>query len=666
MNPENRINELCELIDYHNDKYYQQDAPEISDREFDALLEELIALEKKYPEFKRPESPTQRVGGTITKNFPVFKHIKPMISLGNSYSMDEIKDFVRKLDEPLEGHPYTFFLQHKYDGVALSLHYEDGVLVRGVTRGDGVQGDEITANVKTIKSIPLVIKGKNIPKHVEVRGEVILHRPDFDELNKQRELLGEPPLMNPRNTASGALKLQDSAEVAKRKLDFFAYTLFTDFPHQTDEEAHEWMKNHGFKVSSENKVCHNLAEVEQCLDYWQKNRAKLTYDIDGMVIKVNELKLRDLAGSTSKVPRWAIAFKYEAEKAITTLDSVDYQVGRTGVITPVANLSPVLLAGTTVKRASVYNEEEVNRLDLHILDFVQVEKGGEIIPKISAVLKEKRPENAVKVVFPKNCPVCHSILVKKSGEAQWYCPNSDGCTPQIKGKIEHFGSRRALSIDGLGTEIVSQLVDKKLVSNYADLYDLDVEKLSALERYGKKSAENLLKSLEGSKNQPFSKVLFALGIRHVGETLALKLAKQYKTLDQLSVASMETLTKTPDVGETVAKSIVEFFQSSIHQDWINRLKSKGLQFEESGETEEIVLSNKLAGKKVLFSGTFEGYSRDGLKELAQSHGATIASSVSKNLDILICGEDMGPSKLEKAQQLGVKMISFDEFLKLIG
>lgn len=658
-----RIEELIQIIQHHDDLYYNQNAPVISDREYDALYQELVQLETQFPEFIKPYSPSQRVGGTITKNFPVFIHKIPFLSLSNSYSIEEIHDFIIRIQK-FTDQPFTFVVQHKFDGVALSLHYKKGILTHAVTRGDGTQGDDITANAKTIRSIPLQLKGDNIPEELEVRGEVFMHIKDFEHLNQERIENGEPPLMNPRNTTAGTLKLQDSKEVARRKLDFVAYYLFFNKVHYTtDSEQLEQLKKWGFPVSKYNEVCKDIPEIDAYLQLWKEKRFTLSYDIDGIVIKINELGLRDIIGSTAKSPRWAIAYKYEAEKAVTQLENISYQVGRTGVITPVANLKPVLLAGTTVKRASIYNEEEIQRLDLHENDWVMVEKGGEIIPKITSVIVEKRNPQAKKIEFVKNCPACGTALIKVSGETNWYCPNSQGCKPQIIGRIEHFAHRKAMNIEGLGSEIVAQLVNAGLIHNIADLYEITVEKLLPLERFAQKSAENLYKAIQKSKQQPYEKVLFALGIRHVGENLAKKIAYYYPTLEELQKASLEQLTATPEVGEIIAKSIQEFLWNPENQKIIERLKNYGLSFQNVHTNKSV--SNKLEGVTILFSGTISGYKREELIALAESHGAKVLSSVTKNLQILVAGEDVGPKKLEKAKELGVKIINFAEFQKMI-
>lgn len=658
-----RIEELTHEILYHDELYFVKNQPIISDREYDALYAELVKLEKEFPQFALPYSPTKRVGGAITKIFPVFQHQIPFLSLTNSYSLEEIHDFIIR-NQKLTEKPFSFILEHKFDGVALSLHYQRGILTHAVTRGDGFQGDDITANAKTIRNIPLKIQSSNVPEHFEVRGEVYMLVKDFEKLNQERIENGEPPLMNPRNTTAGTLKLQDSSEVAKRKLHFVAYYLFSDHLNfSTDDEQLQQLKQWGFPVSEYNVICRSIPEIDAYLKLWKDKRFTLNYEIDGIVIKINELDVREELGSTAKSPRWAIAYKYEAEKAVTQLRSISYQVGRTGVITPVANLEPVFLAGTTVKRASIYNEDEILRLDLHENDYVVVEKGGEIIPKITSVLTERRHPEAKKIEFIKNCPACGTELIKIAGEANWYCPNNENCKPQIIGRIEHFAHRKAMNIEGLGTEIITQLVNKGLIQDVADLYDLTVEKLLPLERFAKKSAENLCNAIQKSKEQPYEKVLFALGIRHVGENLAKKLAQKYTSIEKLQNANYEELTATPDVGEIIAQSIRSYFENPQNLKRIERLKKANLQFENQIITQP--KSNQLKGLTVLFSGTIPGYKREELIALAESHGAKVLTSVSKNLQILVAGEDMGPKKLEKAQQLGIKIIDFQTFLEMI-
>ena len=555
-----RIDALVEELKEHNYKYYVLAQPQISDFEFDQKLKELEKLESEFPEFKRADSPTLRVGGTITKNFPSFTHIRPMLSLGNSYSREEIEDFDKQILKLSDDQPFTYLLDHKFDGVSLSLHYENGVLVRGVTRGDGVQGDDITANARTIRSVPLKLKGSGYPASLEVRGEVMIHKEAFAKMNEERLKAGEFALMNPRNTAAGTLKQQDSAAVAKRPLEFYGYFLAADaIVNPNDGENMRSLIDWGFKQSGHAKVCQNLEEIFAYLDEWEEKRHELPYEIDGIVIKVNEIEVRSIVGRTTKAPRWAIAYKYKAESAVTQLESVTYQVGRTGKITPVANLKPVLLAGTTVRRASIHNADEIERLDLYEHDFVSVEKGGEIIPKITAVLLNKRAADAEKIHFLQNCPDCETELVKEEGEANHFCPNEGGCPPQIKGKIEHFASRKAMYIEGLGTEIVNQLVDEGLIRTYADLYDLTYDQLIGLERFADLSAKNLISSIEKSKEVPFEKVLFALGIRFVGATVAKKLVRHFGTMAALKEANLETLNAVPDIGDRIAQSLTSVF-----------------------------------------------------------------------------------------------------------
>lgn len=659
-----RMAELSRQLHEHNYNYYILAQPTISDYEFDMLLKELEALEAQYPDFKSENSPTQRVGGQITKEFPTFRHIVPMLSLGNSYSQEDLLDFDTQLQKLSEERAFTYHLEHKFDGVSMSLHYEKGVLVRAVTRGDGVQGDEITANVRTIRTVPLQLKGGNVPDFVEVRGEVLMHRDAFDKWNDEREEKGEDRLMNPRNATAGTLKLQDSQEVARRPLVFYAYQIATLSENAaTDHENLQKLQGWGFKVSGHHALCQNMGEVLQYIGEWDSKRFSLPYDIDGIVIKVNEIALRDIMGTTAKSPRWAIAFKYPAAQVFTQLASIDFQVGRTGKITPVANLIPVLLAGTIVKRASVHNADEIARLDLHQGDWVQIEKGGEIIPKITGVQREKRQGESEAIQFVTHCPACQTGLVRPEGEVNHFCPNDAACPPQIKGKIEHFAHRKAMNIDGLGTEIVSQLVDKGLIHDYGDLYALRYEELVKLDKFADLSAKNLLAALEESKKVPFERVLFAIGIRHVGAVAAKKLAKQFGSMDALRQAKEETLVNVQDIGETIAKSIVGFFADEKNQAVLAKLEAAGLQFE--GFVQKNQESSVLAGKSFVISGVFSGYSRDGLKEKIEALGGEVKSSVSKKVTYLLAGEEAGPSKLEKAQKEGVAILTEAAFEQLI-
>ena len=661
---EKRIKALSAEINHHNYLYYVLAAPAIEDRVFDNLLTELQDLEAAYPDLMQPDSPTQRVGGTITKDFPSFVHLRPMLSLQNTYSPEELADFHTSLLKLVEEKPFSYLLQHKYDGVSLSLHYEDGLLVRAVTRGDGVRGDEITANAKTIPSIPLRIKAPDLPPAFEVRGEVLMHTKDFLALNEQRVENGEPPLMNPRNATAGTLKMQDSAMVASRPLVFYAYFLESDFGlNDSDEGRQKQLKAWGFRIDQHLKLCSSLGEVEDFLKKWGNQKHSLPYEIDGVVIKVDEIPLREIVGHTSKFPRWAIAYKYAAEKAETTLESVSFHVGRTGVVTPVANLNPVLLAGTTVKRASLYNADEISRLDLHEKDAVVVEKGGEIIPKVVEVVISSRKPDAQPIKFTSSCPACNSRLIKNDGEVGYFCPNSRGCPPQIKGRIEHFASRKAMDIDGLGTEIVSQLVNSELLENYADLYDLTFEDLMSLERFAEKSAKNLIEGIQASKNVPFERVLFALGIRFIGETVAKKLVKKFQNIDALMAADESRLNDIHDIGQRIAQSLLAFFSSEENIGLINRLKSAGLQFTIAESHQKI--SNKLDGKSFVVSGVFKNFSRDSIKASIELHGGQVKSSVTSKVDYLLAGEEAGPSKLEKAEKNKVIILSEIEYEAMI-
>lgn len=664
MDVQEKIAQLTEELRQHNYNYYVLANPSISDYEFDQKLKELAALEEAHPEFKLPDSPTHRVGGEITKEFPTFRHLKPMLSLGNSYSQEEIREFDKQIQKLTGGQSYTFLLEHKFDGVSLSLHYENGILVRGVTRGDGVSGDEITANIRTIPSIPLRLRGKNIPQNLEVRGEVLMPLAAFAQLNESRAAEGLTPLMNPRNTTAGTLKMQDSSIVASRTLVFYAYYADSDeLAVEKDSVFMEHLEKWGFLNSGHHRIVQDIEGVISFLNEWEERRKSLGYDIDGIVIKVNELGLRQEIGFTSKAPRWAISYKYKAEEVTTNLESVSFQVGRTGKVTPVANLTPVLLAGTTVKRASIHNADEIQRLDLYLGDKVKVEKGGEIIPKIVGVLKEERKERAEAVRFPENCPECDTPLIRVEGDANHYCPNEEGCPPQVKGKIRHFASRKAMDIDGLGTEIVNQLVDEGLIKNYADLYDLKYEQLINLERFADLSARNLLNGIEASRHIPFERVLFALGIRFVGETVAKKLVRYFKDIDKLISASEEELVAVPDIGGQIARSLSAFFENPSNIQMIQKLKQFGLNFEIEEKDQQ---TNILVGKNFVISGVFSERSRDEMKELIEACGGEVKSSVSKKTSFLLAGDKAGGSKLEKAEKNGVEIISEDDFYTMIG
>jgi DNA ligase (NAD+) len=660
---ENRILELTDSLDHHNYLYYVEAKPIISDAEFDRMMRELEQLERIYPQFKQPYSPTERVGGQITKDFPVFKHKIPMKSLANAYSREELQDFFERVNKAAGVSDIRYILQLKIDGVALSLHYENGELKNGVTRGNGEEGDDITANVRTIKSIPLKLKGDNIPAVLEVRGEVYMNRMDFEELNRLRLESGEPALMNPRNTTAGTLKLQDSAIVAKRKLQFWGYQVFGEALPDSDYERMQLLKSWGFPTNPNDVCVDNEESILAHIDIWDTKRDQLPYDTDGIVIKVDSHQLREEIGFTAKSPRWAIAYKYQAEEAETILESVTYQVGRTGYITPVANLKPVVLAGTTVKRASIYNFDEIKRLGLHEKDTVVIVKSGEIIPKVMRVLTQARKTDAKPIEPILNCPECGTTLVQPEGEVGFYCPNTQSCPAQVKERIIHFASRKAMQIEGLGTEIVSQLVDHGLIKNYADLYDLTFEQLVSLERFAEKSAKNLIDSIENSKKMPFERVFFALGIRHVGENIARKLVQQFKTLENLRKADVETIASVHEIGNKIAESVVQFMADPVNRQLLDRMQKHGLQFEANVKQ---VASDKLAGKKVLISGTFEGIDREALKQMILDNGGANATSVSSKLDYLLAGDKVGPEKLKKAQDLGVKIISLEEFKQLLA
>jgi DNA ligase (NAD+) len=669
---EHRIRELTRQLNHHNYLYYVVGQPEITDLEFDRLLQELQALEHQHPDYRLPDSPTQRVGGQVTREFPVFRHLKPMKSLENIYSEAELQEFHERVVKGLGIDAIDYVAQLKIDGVALSLHYEDGVLVRGVTRGDGVQGDDITANVRTIASVPLRLHTPHPPAYCEIRGEVYMNNDDFARWNHQRLQAGEPAQANPRNATAGTLKLQDSAEAARRPLRFMAYYLSiesvgsTEVVPDSDWQALELLKAWGFQVAPENRLCSGTQELMAFIRHWATARAEHPYETDGVVIKVNRLEWREELGVRAKNPRWAVAYKYAAEQAIATLESIEFSVGRTGFVTPVANLSPVALAGTTVKRASLYNFDEIQRLDLHIGDRVVVEKSGEIIPKVMRVVLEERSPRVVPVEIPSLCPACATPLQQSDTEVGAYCPNLHGCPPQVKGRIEHFASRKALDIDGLGSEIVGQLVDAGLVRTPADLYDLQFDQLITLERFGQKSAENLLNGIARSKERPFARVLFGLGIRFVGEVVADKLTRQFKTIDALAAASPDDIKAGYEIGERIAQSVATWLADPANKAELERLRKAGLQLELGTEQRIAVQSNKLAGKKCIASGSFEGYDRDGIKNLLLSHGAIYVTAISKQVDYFIIGEKVGPAKLEKAQALGLKMLSLAELQALLA
>ena len=658
------IHELSGKINYHNHLYYQKNKSEISDFEFDQMLEKLVSLEKQFPQFKDPLSPTQRVGGAITKEFPTVYHRYPMLSLGNTYSPAELEEFDGRVSRGLDGDPYEYFCELKFDGVSISLLYEKGKFSKGVTRGDGVRGDDVSNNIKTIRSIPLVLKGKDIPDSFEVRGEVFMPKEVFLKLNKEREDVGEERYANARNTSAGTVKMQDSTEVARRKLDCYVYSMLGASGIKTHEEAIKKLAVWGFHVSPTYKKCKSVEGVQEYIKHWELRRLELPLETDGVVIKVNNLEQQELLGFTAKSPRWAIAYKYKAQSTSTRLNGITYQVGRTGAVTPVAMLEPVFLAGTTVKRASLHNANEIARLDLRIGDYVFVEKGGEIIPKVTGIDPSKRSRKSEPISYVDRCPECNSRLFRIEGEAAYYCPNVNGCPPQIKGRIEHFIQRKAMDIDSLGERTIDQLYQLDLVKSPADLYDLNREDIMKLDGFKDKSIKNLLDGIERSKERPFENVLFAIGIRYVGKTVAEKLARYFKSMGQLSKASYEELLSAPEVGEKIAKSCFEFFRKPENQVEIARLKKAGLNLE-SNEKEPEKVSDVLAGKSFVISGVFKNYERDDLKDVILKNGGKVLSAVSGKLDYLVAGENMGPAKKEKAEKLGVTIISEDQLEKML-
>lgn len=661
-----QMDALVAELNQHTYNYYVLAMPTIGDYEFDKKLEELVKLEKEYPEFADPNSPTQKVGGDITKTFNTVRHKWPMLSLGNTYSEQDLRDFDERVRKAI-GDNFEYVCELKFDGLSMSITYENGKLVRAVTRGDGTQGDDVTANIKTIHSIPHHVNGNDIPETFEIRGEVFMHRAAFERLNREREELGEVPYANPRNFAAGTVKMQDSKEVKKRHLDCFLYGLYTDKQiFKTHWESLEAVKNWGFHVCEHTKLASSIDEVLDFIHCWDTQRFKLSYDIDGIVIKVNSYGQQQELGFTAKSPRWAISYKYKAAEVQTVLEKVTYQVGRTGAVTPVANLKPVVLAGTTVKRATLHNADEIARLDLHEGDTLMVEKGGEIIPKIIQVNLSLRKADAQPIHFIKNCPECGTALVRREGEAAYYCTNDEGCGPQIVGKIQHFIGRKAMNIDGLGDETIETFYKRGLVRHISDLYLLHqkADELKAIERFGEKSIDNMLNGIEKSKQMPFEKVLFGLGIRYVGETVAKKLAKAVKNIDNLANASLEELTAIDEIGVRIAESIHEYFAQNSNILQITELKNAGLCFEVK-ESVNKAQSDKLNGKTFVISGVFEKYSRDELKNLIEENGGKILSSISAKLDFLVAGDNMGPSKLEKATKLNIKLISEEELTKMI-
>lgn len=665
MNTAEKIEELRRELEQHNYNYYVLSQPTISDFDFDTKMRELQDLEAAHPEFFDPNSPTQRVGNDISDGFEQVEHVYPMLSLGNTYSEAEVQDFYERVRKGLNEN-FELVCELKYDGTSISLTYEHGVLVRAVTRGDGVKGDDVTANVKTIKSIPLRLHGNNYPDLFEIRGEILMPWSVFDALNREREAQEEPLFANPRNAASGTLKLQNSAVVASRKLDAYLYYLLGDqLPADKHYDNLQAARSWGFKISDAMRVCKSLDEVSEFIHYWDTERKNLPVATDGIVLKVNSLNQQKNLGFTAKSPRWAIAYKFQAEKALTKLLSVSFQVGRTGAVTPVANLDPVQLSGTTVKRASLHNADIIESLDLHIGDMVYVEKGGEIIPKITAVELSHRSLNGEKVQFIKNCPECGAELVRFEGEAAHYCPNDNACPPQIKGKMEHFVSRKAMNIDGLGSETIALLYENQMLKNVADIYELKVPDLARLERLGLKSAQNIKNSSDASKKVPFERVVFALGIRFVGETVAKKLAFAFKDINALESASYDELVAVDEIGDRIAQSVLKFFADERNISVVSRLKSSGLQMSLSEEKLQSA-GDALKGQTVVISGTFTHHSRDEYKAMIEKNGGKNTGSVSAKTSFILAGDNMGPEKLKKAENLGVKLVTEDEFLELLG
>ncbi len=657
-----QIAKLREELHRHNRMYYVSDSPEISDFEFDQKLKRLIDLENSYPEYDDPNSPTKRVGGGLTNGFDTVVHRNRMYSLDNSYSKQDLIDWEGRLHKVIES-DISFTCELKYDGASISLTYEQGQLSRAVTRGDGVQGDDVTANVRTMHSVPLTINPP-FPDTFDIRGEIILPISGFLDMNRVRVANGEEPYRNPRNTASGSLKLLDSKEVAKRPLECMLYSVVgAEDLARTQFESLELARQWGFRVPEHNILAKDISEVFQFIEFWNDHRKDLPYEIDGVVIKVNSLEQQEQLGYTAKSPRWAIAYKFQAQQASTRLESISYQVGRTGAITPVANLSPVELAGTTVKRASLHNADQIAKLDIRIGDMVYVEKGGEIIPKIVGVDLDQRQEHLSKIDYITHCPECQTPLIRQEGEAHHYCPNFNHCPPQIIGRIEHFIGRKAMDIEGLGGETVALLVSNHLIDNYSDLYTLSKSQLLPLDRMAEKSADNLIQGIEKSKNQPFHRVLFALGIRYVGETVAQNLAKHFNSIDALMGATKEELVEVEDIGERIAESVVSFFADESQLRVIDRLKSFGLQLH--GHDSVTAISDQLHGCIIVVSGVFKKMSREDLKSLIEQHGGKVVSSISNKTTFMVGGDNMGPSKLEKSQKLGIPIKSEDEFLSEI-
>jgi DNA ligase (NAD+) len=670
MKPEERIIQLTEELIVHNRRYYIEDQPIISDYEFDKLLKELSLLEQAYPHLADPNSPTRRVGGGVTKDFLTKTHRFPMFSLDNSYSLEDIKEWIGRIQKRLSqdltvsSAELSFCCELKYDGASVSITYKNGELIEAITRGDGNQGDDITTNVRTIKTVPLKLKAP-FPEDFDIRGEVILARSAFNQLNEKRRVDGLPEFMNPRNTASGSLKLQDSSQVSKRGLDCFLYGVVSENQlYNSQYELLQKTRSMGFFVPNHSALCHSIEEIEAFITHWDEKRKGLDYEIDGIVIKLDRIDLQEKLGFTAKSPRWAIAYKFQAEEVITELNSVDFQVGRTGAVTPVANLTPVLLGGTNIKRASLHNADQIEKLDLYYGDMVTVEKGGEIIPKITSVKKELRRGNGEKVFFTKECPECGSILERPEGEVAYYCMNHAGCNPQVIGRIQHFASRKAMDIDGIGDETIAQLVNEGIIGDIADLYQLEYNRLITLDRMADTSVRNLLEGVEKSKSKPFEKVLFGLGIRMVGETVAKKLVKSFPTIEKLFSADLEALSQTPDIGLKIAESVIDFRNNEKNITLIERLRSAGLQLEKVIDA-SIQTQSVFTDKKVVVSGVFNSFSREELKSKLERLGAINQNSISAKTDYLIAGENMGPSKLQKAESLGIPMLSESDFLEML-
>ncbi len=656
-----RIEELRRLLDYHNHKYYVENAPEISDFEFDTLMHELQRLEAGHPEYADPNSPSVRVGSDLCAEFRTVRHRYAMLSLGNTYSLEELHEFLDRIER--EAGPTDYVCELKFDGTAISLTYEGGQLVQALTRGDGVEGDDVTANVRTIRSVPLRLRGEGWPALFEIRGEILMPYASFDRLNAEREANGEPLFANPRNAAAGTLKQQASAVVARRGLDCTLYQLAGDnLPFTTHWESLAKAREWGFKVSEHMRICHDTAQIDEFIAYWDEARRQLPFPTDGVVIKVNDFAVRRQLGFTAKAPKWAVAYKFKAEQALTRLESISFQVGRTGAVTPVANLEPVLLAGTTVRRATLHNAEQMALLDIRPGDMVYVEKGGEIIPKITGVELARRPADSLPFRYIDRCPECGTPLVRYEGEAKHYCPNQSGCRPQIIGRMLHFIRRKAMDIEGLGEETVELLYDNGLVHDISDLYDLRAEQLAPLPRLGEKSADNIIRSIRRSTEVPFRRVLFGLGIRFVGETTAKYLAEHFRSLDAVMAASREELVEADEVGEKIADAIREYFADAENLRIIGRLRQAGLQFEEAARE---LASEALAGRSFVVSGRFTR-SRDEMKELIELHGGRNLAAVSGNVDYLVAGEKMGPAKLKKAEKLGIRILTEEEFLRMVG